>query len=120
MHERGSGKRKHQRIDDEDVRLDLDAARKRAPELRDQPSSIALRCHRATHGDRIDPEHEVPLREQAHDVRLARWIASPIMSEADDLLAFDHRASPSCRSRWPRIDSAQPIVTKCGGISFLT
>ena len=56
----------------------------------DNPLKISDGCCGSAIPDGIDPQHPITLGQPKHDVFLAKWIAIPIVAEADDFFTFDH------------------------------
>ncbi|MNC93416.1 hypothetical protein D3C83_100420 [compost metagenome] len=72
------------------VFLNLATAGAKSPDLVEDPLQIPNRRRRIAIADGIYPEDAILSSEPEHDVFLAQGIAIPVVTEADDVVAFDH------------------------------
>jgi hypothetical protein len=75
-------RRDHQRIQNEQIGFDLVQRAHRRGELLEDAREIRSVDARCAIADRVHPEHAVSLGEQAHEMRLGKRIAGPVMAEA--------------------------------------
>src|SRR5215510_3365931 len=63
------------------------------PHFSNDPLQIGNGCFRPAYSDGVNPQHAVAFCETLHDVFFTKGIAVPIVTEADDVPAFDHMHS---------------------------
>ena len=78
-----------QRIEHEDVGLDLADGLRRRPQLVDRAAQIRLGRRGRAVADRVDPQDAVVTRQDAHEVRLRERIAGEVMAETQHVSAAE-------------------------------
>src|SRR5262245_14227544 len=76
-----------QRVERENVRLDLPQRTCRRRQLPERPAQIGLGRGRRSVADGIDPQHAILARHQPHQMRLRQRIAAPVVAETEHVSA---------------------------------
>ena len=85
-----------QRVEREDVRLDLPQRTCRRRQLPERPAQIGLGRGRRSVADGIDPQHAIVARHQPHQMRLRQRIAVPVVAETEHVSAAQRVGRDGC------------------------